>query len=71
MKSKHIFEEHKELIEDDVVQHKAHVEKIETKFQGCTHKKSYIKDGKLRCPCGAQWQGRGIEEIHRLLTNSV
>ena len=36
-------------------------------FNKCTHSKVYFQDGVLKCPCGAGWQGPGLNELYKLL----
>lgn len=41
----------------------AFVDEVTLEFPKCDHKKATIQNGKLRCVCGAEWQGAGIKEL--------
>lgn len=42
-------------------------EEITLSFPKCNHRGAKLLNGYLRCPCGACWQGPGIEEIYKIL----
>lgn len=49
----------------------AKAEKKEIQFPTCTHTNVTMKDGWLRCSCGAGWTGTGVDRLYKLLTKTV
>jgi hypothetical protein len=39
----------------------------EIKFEHCKHKQAEVKNGELRCPCGASWGGARLIELQNAL----
>lgn len=66
MQSKSFYAQHKEEIEKEVVEYKAHQEKTPVGKDRCAHKTVTIQANTLRCTCGAVWQGPRIEELYKL-----
>lgn len=44
-------------------------EETTLEFKKCDHKKATIRNGELRCPCGAAWTGSQIQEMARILAS--
>lgn len=68
---KYFFEQFKKQIAKENKDLEAHHESVEIKTDRCDHSKCYIEQDKLKCPCGAVWQGPGIDKAYRHLTGMI
>lgn len=56
-------------LDEEVEAYDAFSERREINFPVCNHRnKVKLKDGILKCQCGAGWRGRGVHELYILLT---
>jgi len=65
--SKYIFEDLKDVLQEDVDKHSAVSEQKTVEKRSCAHSSVKIESGKLICQCGAVWQGASIHEMYAAL----
>lgn len=61
MKSKYLFEDHKEEIEKEHQELETYEERTKLDQDRCTHKDVEIYEHEMRCKCGAAWHGTALE----------
>lgn len=72
---KHFYQDFKKEIEEEHEALETHQEKKEVDFTPCGHSKiKFVRDDKgqrLVCGCGATFQGQGLNELYKMLTNKL
>ena len=65
----YFYGQFKDQIQEEKMRYKAREEVQEVSFTTCSHKDVFFTHGELRCPCGASWGGRNLEQLYQHLAN--
>lgn len=71
MKSKHFFQDHGKMVDEEHKKFETYQEKTKIEFQKCHHKRLDFVGNELRClSCGNAWMGTALElqDLYNLLT---
>lgn len=66
--NKHFYKQFGDDIKEEVGKYDSRQENTTIKFKKCPHKQVAVKEGILRCKCGATWRGPRIAELYKQLT---
>jgi hypothetical protein len=69
MGSKYYYEQFSDLIKEEEKEYEARSEKRQLSQKKCKHRSAKIKGNRLRCGCGAFWEGAGIDKLHKILNS--